>query len=277
MINPPPHVVQRFQADQITDAICFFEEHGYVIIEKSINKEMLFKFWEDVENQINTNQKLTYSLHGKIYEGSDAPSDGKKLPRIIDIESHSAISRDLLLAPVISNFFTALHGYQPTCLQTLTYKYSSEQHAHSDKSLVNPPCAHDYNRETLTASWIALEPADENNGALVIYPGSHKLPKRGFFDGFDNDYGAYTTWLYGWLAENGFTPSVFTAQPGDILFWHGDFVHAGGPIKSQYPITPTRKSLVCHYARIDISIPSRDPKWSRVAIPGGSYFQKTFI
>jgi ectoine hydroxylase-related dioxygenase (phytanoyl-CoA dioxygenase family) len=77
-----------------------------------------------------------------------------------------------MLAPVITRFLTRWYkGRRPTCLQTLTYKFSSEQGAHSDKKLVDPPQAYDYDRETLVASWFALEPSSLKNGALIIYPG----------------------------------------------------------------------------------------------------------
>ncbi len=269
-----PHVVRRFRADELDKAIAYFHEYGYAVLADAFPTDLAQGFWSDVERQIVSNERLSYSWYGQFYEGRNAPLEGKKLPRIIDFESHSRPARELLLAPVISGFLTRLYGIQPTCLQTLTYKYSSEQLAHSDKTLVSPPAAHDYDRETLAAAWFAIEASDESNGALVIYPGSHKLPKRGFYDGFDNSYDKYTAWLSTWLAENHIEATTFRAQPGDALFWHGDFVHAGGRIQSAAETPPTRKSYVCHYARIDPAVPSRDATWVRATVPGGSYFQK---
>jgi hypothetical protein len=269
------HVVRRFSVAQIADSLEYYNEHGYVVFADAFNVSEGMLFWEDVEHQIESNEKLTYSWYGQFYEGKHAPLEGKKLPRIIDIESHSSWAPRLLMAPCISIFLTAVYGgVKPTCLQTLTYKFSSEQRAHSDKTLVSPPCAHDYDRETLAASWLALEASDEKNGALVIYPGSHKGQKRGFYDGFENNYDRYSMWLENWLVENNFDPVVFEARPGETLFWHGDFVHAGGAIVGGGGAPPTRKSLVCHYARIDDEVPSRDPRWLRQPVPGGSYFRK---
>jgi ectoine hydroxylase-related dioxygenase (phytanoyl-CoA dioxygenase family) len=272
---PSYHPIRRFGVDQIEDAFKYYGEFGYCVFDNAFPVQLGEDFWSDVEHQISTNERLTYSWYGQLHEGRSVPLEGRRLPRIVDIESHSKYARELLLAPTISRFLQHLYGEQPTCLQTLTYKFSSEQGAHSDKTLVTPPCAYDYDRETLAASWIALETSDESNGALIIYPGSHKRPKRGFYDGFDNDYGRYTEWLYQWLAEHGYEATAFQAKPGEILFWHGDFVHAGGPILATTEEPPTRKSLVCHYARIDPRTPSRDPRWTRIKIRGGSYFQKT--
>ena len=156
----------------------------------------------------------------------------------------------------------------------LPSELSSEQRAHSDKVLVSPPYIGPYDRETLAASWLALEASSEANGALIIYPGSHKLPKRGLFDGFEESYAAYTNWLDTWLQENGFKAVTFRAEPGDILFWHGDFIHAGGAIQSPSDTPPTRKSLVCHYASIPAEQASLDAGWTRVSISGGTYYQR---
>jgi ectoine hydroxylase-related dioxygenase (phytanoyl-CoA dioxygenase family) len=275
-MNQEPYEVKRFSINQIPEAVAHYNNHGYVVFADAFDLSDGVRFWNDVEHQIDVNERLTYSWYGQFYSGRNAPLEGKKLPRIIDIESHSDLALGLLMTPLISSFLSAVYlGVQPTCLQTLTYKFSSEQPAHSDKTLVAPPCAFDYDRDSLTAAWIALEASNERNGALVIYPGSHLGNKRGFYDGFDNNYGNYSAWLQDWCATNGLLAVTFHAEPGDILFWHGDFVHAGGPIlESGEGMPPTRKSLVCHYGRLEDGVPSRDARWTRQALPGGSYFRK---
>ena len=267
------HTIQRFQPHQFEAALAYFNEHGYCVFSKAFDIALGKAFWDDVEYQIAHNEQLSYSLYGKVYQGPNTPPDGKKLPRIIDIESHSELARQLILISPIAQFLHALYGCPATCMQTLTYKFSSEQRAHSDKVLVSPPYVGPYDRETLAASWLALEASSEANGALIIYPGSHKLPKRSLFDGFDDSYLAYTNWLDSWLQENGFKGVTFRAEPGDILFWHGDFIHAGGAIQSPSETPPTRHSLVCHYARIPENQASLDASWTRVKLPGGSYYQ----
>jgi ectoine hydroxylase-related dioxygenase (phytanoyl-CoA dioxygenase family) len=270
------HQIERFTVDQTLEAIEYFKIHGYVVFQNAFSVDLGAVFWEDVERQIATNKRLTFNYYGKEYQGDSRPEGSERLPRIVDIESHSRVACDLLFAPSILRFLGALYGQAPTCLQTLTYKYSSEQGAHSDRSLVAPACAGDYDRETLVASWLALEASDESNGALVIWPGSHKVRKRGFFDGFENDYGKYTNWLMQWLVENGFKEKAFRAHPGDILFWHGDLVHAGGPILSEAIPPPTRRSLVCHYAAIDETQGSWDQRWVRSKLSGGTYYKKVW-
>jgi hypothetical protein len=153
-MNQQAHEVKRFHVTQIAEAVDYYDKHGYVVFTNAFSRQVGFQFWQDVEQQIAENDLLTYSWYGQFYSGRHAPLEGKKLPRIIDIESHSDFAAKLLMAPVISSFLSAVYqGVEPTCLQTLTYKFSSEQGAHSDKTLVAPPCAHDYDRESLTAAW----------------------------------------------------------------------------------------------------------------------------
>jgi ectoine hydroxylase-related dioxygenase (phytanoyl-CoA dioxygenase family) len=267
--------MRKFKSHQISEAIEYFDRFGYVVFQSAIPKRLMHNFWDGVEASISKNDHLTYTMYGQIYTGTTVPLDGKKLPRIIDIESHVAEAGRLMLAPVVCKFLQRWYkGVAPTCLQTLTYKYSSEQGAHSDKLLVAPPQAYDYDRETLVASWFALEASSRRNGALVIYPGSHRVPKPDLAWELENDYAAYARALDTLCRENGCEPEVFEADPGDVLFWHGDLVHAGGAITSQDPEPPTRKSLVCHYAALPQATPSRDPAQLRVGYGRGYYFHK---
>ncbi len=257
----------------LREKVAFFQEHGYVIFEKAVPLDLIDRFWADVDLQIRENPALTFSVLDKIFTNAERPNvpeaKGSTVLRIIDIECHSALAPRLFFHRVCVDFLTALYGGAPTCLQTLTYEHSSQQAAHSDKFLVSPPTVGPfYDRETLAASWIACEDADESNDALVIYPGSHLLPKKRLGDDIP-DYGAYVAHLSGLCAEAGIAPKTFNARKGDILFWHGDFVHAGGPIRDR---GRTRKSLVSHYAQIPDDHAFVGNTRTRKHEAGGSYY-----
>ena len=267
--------MQKFRIGELPAAQAYFDKWGYVVFSGAFGSELAGKFWDRVAQAIASNESLTYSVHGKIYAGPDVPLEGKKLPRIIDIESHVAEARELMLAPAVTRFLRRWYGGRdPTCLQTLTYKYSSEQGAHSDKKLVSPPQADSYDRETLTAAWFALQASNLENGALIVYPGSHLIPKPDLTWEIENDYGAYVRALDTLCRDHGCEPVTFEAELGDILFWHGDLVHAGGSIQSPAADIPTRKSLVCHYAALPPKARSEDAAHLRVRYRDGSYFHK---
>ncbi|NWG45512.1 MAG: phytanoyl-CoA dioxygenase family protein [Alphaproteobacteria bacterium] len=266
-------------AIDIAKAIEDFQTDGYVIFRDAIDHDLIDRFWRDVDNQIIHNPYLTWSLHGKIYRNSEVSRGAVNTDttlRIIDMESHSQLAARLMLHESVQSFLEAYYGYDPTAIQTLTYKFSSEQGAHSDLYLVSPPAVGPYYyRDSLAASWVACEDATEENGALVIYPGSHKLLKKPLqlFNNEDGSfrYGEWVAYLEDLCARHGSGPELFLAKKGDVLIWHGDFVHAGGRILNR---ARTRKSLVTHYARVRTDEASADPSYVKERADGGWYFRK---
>lgn len=263
---------QRFGTDDVPSACAYFDRHGYVIFKDAIAPPLGQQFWTDVERNIDDNGELRFSHYGSILKGADLTAELRsKLPRIIDIQGYVPLAAHLMLCDPISRFLQALYKTEPTCLQTLTYKFSSEQGAHSDYHLVSPGYVGAYDRDTLAAAWLAFEDSSEQNGALIIYPGSHRLAKKRLDRDFNNDYGAYVRYLTALCESNGCGAECYEAATGEILFWHGDFVHAGGPILQQSP-PPTRRSMVCHYAVVPPDRPSQQPDWVRMKTLQGSYY-----
>ena len=265
--------IVKFETNQISDARAHFRSEGFVVFREAFALDLADEFWSALEAGIAKGLPLTFSHHGNLYTNPEVPERVRGLPRIIDVEDHIPLSRELMLCPTVRRFLTEVYDAAPACMQTLTYKYSSEQGAHSDSTLVSPPCAFNYDRETLAAAWFALEKSDQTNGALVIYPGSHRVPKRGFTDGFSS-YGAYTKYLEELCASHGCPRTVFIANPGDLLFWASDFVHAGGAIEGEGDELPTRRSLVCHYARLPQWQASLDVRYVREPFADASFFRK---
>ena len=233
----------------------FFIKNGYVVLEQAIDRSLINCFTKDFDDLLQQNRPLKVNLLGNIISFQELVTDSEKekyirYGRFIDIENFSILGKELIFHPAISDFLTNLYrGNKPTNLQSLTYKHSSQQGEHSDLYLVSPDWAGNYNRNTLTASWIALEDANEINGALIIYPGSHLIPnKKRLAEDFNNDYGAYVKYCQNVCQQYGIKPEYFYAKKGDVLFWHGDFIHAGGVVKDW---SKTRFSIVCHYANIE--------------------------
>lgn len=233
----------------------FFLKNGYVVLEQAIEHILIDRFTQDFNNLLQQNRPLKVNLLGNVISFQELISDSEKekyirYGRFIDLENFSVLGKKLIFHPAISNFLTDLYrGNKPTNLQSLTYKHSSQQGEHSDLYLVSPDWAGNYNRDTLTASWIALEDANEINGALIIYPGSHLIPnKKKLAEDFNNNYGDYVEYCQDICQQHNIKSEYFYAKKGDVLFWHGDFIHAGGVVKDW---SKTRFSIVCHYANIE--------------------------
>lgn len=274
MFRAVREMLQSGPTPAVRAALEQFKRDGYAVLRGEVPPALCDAFWRDVEKSLAIDPDLRIVSAGQPVRNADRAApfsalwDGRGDPeRIIDIEAHVSSARELMLHDGIASFLKAALGGAPTCIQTLTYSHSSQQAAHSDKFLVSPRAAGAYDRESLVASWVALEASDDGNGALIVWPGSHLLRKRRLKDDFGGQYGAYVAHLKKLCAEAGIEPIRFHAEPGDVLFWHGDLVHAGGRIEER---GRTRKSLVCHYARV--TGPSHWADKRLVKTQGGSYY-----
>lgn len=229
--------------------VAAFERNGYFVLRGALPGADVDAFWAEFEMLRKSDPLLQYAEYGQVYRGDD-PSIAlrKRELRAINTHSRSPRARSLAMHGGILPTIQALVGQPVGCIQTLCYSVSSRQGAHSDKFLVSPAYVGSYDRDTLVAAWIACEDADEANGGLVVYPGSHRLAKKTVFD-LDGDYGRYVAHLEALCRDAGIRPRSFRARKGDVLIWHGDFVHAGG-----IPEAPdrSRASLVCHYASASV-------------------------
>jgi len=265
-------MLPKFDSGDVEAATEFFDSNGYVIFRNAVSPAIADGFWADVEDNFAHNPILQFSIHGRVYTQRALPQNLRiSLPRIIDIQGYVPLAAHLMFGGPISEFLQILYGTAPTCLQTLTYKFSSEQGAHSDCYLVSPPYVGDYNRRTLMAAWIPFEPSNQQNGALIVYSGSHKLAKKRLDTDFQDNYGEYVRYLNGLCDGCGCHPQLYEALVGDVLFWHGDLVHAGGSIGQQSP-RPTRRSMICHYGVVPANRPSLTAEWVRLKTSRGSYY-----
>jgi ectoine hydroxylase-related dioxygenase (phytanoyl-CoA dioxygenase family) len=253
-----------------SEAVTEFTQQGFVILRELVPPAICNFFLEDLAYQVEANPNLTFSEYGKLFKQSELTPLERRRMRIIDLEVHSSFARYVALHPNILLLLTAIYHAPASCLQTLTYIQSSQQGAHSDKYLVSPPWFPTYNRETLAAAWIACEDADESNGCLIVYPRSHLFSKPDLINDCAGNYGEYVRRLEALCAENGCIPQPFIARKGDVLFWHGDFVHAGGPI-----LVPgaSRTSFVIHYARQDDArmLPPGERVYRKFVSDGGMF------
>jgi ectoine hydroxylase-related dioxygenase (phytanoyl-CoA dioxygenase family) len=151
--------------------------------------------------------------------------------------------RALALAPRILRALEELYGRKPLPFQTLNFRVGTEQPAHSDTIHFNsvPP-------GFMGGVWVPLEDIDMDNGPLVYYPGSHKLPEVTMQDvGVEPDsgqYGDYERFIARLIEEQGLEPRYATINKGQALIWSANILHGGAP---QHDKGRTRRSQVTHY------------------------------
>ncbi len=167
--------------------------------------------------------------------------------RLMDAWEEIAGVRKLATLPGILDLLEVLYRRQPIPMQTLNFGKGTGQKPHSDAFHFNtvPP-------GFVCGVWIALEDIDDDNGPVVYYPGSHKLP---YFDhlhfgvrgslqhGFDR-YAEYEERLESIVTELGLERRTLTIPRGHALVWAANLIHGGAPIRDH---ARSRHSQVTHY------------------------------
>lgn len=166
--------------------------------------------------------------------------------------------RDMALAPRVLGITEELFGRKPMPFQTLNFPMGTEQHPHIDAFYFDS----DPNGY-MCGVWIALEDMDMDNGPLVYYPGSHKLPRPDWTEisrttGIAVDPGshpdptemnnaraqAFALFCQDRIAQNGLEPEYGTINKGQGLVWSANLLHGGAPQRDK---SRTRHSQVTHY------------------------------
>ncbi|MDQ3856295.1 MAG: phytanoyl-CoA dioxygenase family protein [Chloroflexota bacterium] len=93
---------------------------------------------------------------------------------------------------------------------------------------------------TCIAAWLALDPADRENGGLEVVPGTHSMD---LFCPEEADSAVSFTNHYV-PPPPGLEPVPVDLAAGDVLFFNGQLVHGSQPNTSKDRF---RRSFICHY------------------------------
>ncbi|MEZ4772170.1 MAG: phytanoyl-CoA dioxygenase family protein [Bacteroidia bacterium] len=223
-------------SSEIQQKIRSWIDNGFLILEQFLSPEKVDEINREVDRMI---REKVVGFH---------PSG-----RIMFAYRQSALMKALVGDEMLVRLMSFLLGKKMTAFQSINFIYGSEQRPHSDSiHMTTFPLGY------LAATWLALEDIDDQNGGLVYYPGSHKLPyilNRDFDHGggfFRLGYDAnrhYEDKIESLINEYNLKPATFVAKPGDLLIWHANLIHGGHPIQKS---GSTRKSMVVHYFADDV-------------------------
>jgi len=133
----------------------------------------------------------------------------------------------------------------PIICNSLNFIYGSQQPPHFDTWYMPPPV-----ENAMAVASICLDDMTEENGPLVYYPDSHKLPPYHFSHGalhaVNEEMPACEAYVSEKVTAAGLKPELFYGKRGDVFIWHAQLYHGGMPIKDP---SKTRRSLVTHYWR----------------------------
>lgn len=127
--------------------------------------------------------------------------------------------------------------------QTLNFPIGTRQSPHSDTIHFNTQPS-----GFMAGVWVALQDINMDNGPLIYYPGSHKLPIYSMQDlGLDVGYQYYSQYeecMKRVVADNQLQPEYGIIRKGEALIWHANLLHGGAP---QNDLSQSRHSQVTHY------------------------------
>jgi hypothetical protein len=178
------------------------------------------------------------------------PAGRVRASRVRDAWRRIDAVRAIAAAEPVMRLLRLLYGREPVPFQTLDFPVGTEQKVHSDTIHF-----HSFPAGFLCGVWVALEDVDEDNGALVYYPGSHRMPIYQMYDigrpgglglgsAQEEHYGIYERFVESWIDGQGFERRTLSLRRGEALVWAANLYHGGGPIRDRQR---TRFSQVTHY------------------------------
>jgi len=208
-------------------------------------------------------------------------TDATRHPRIFNAHNQDPVQLRLFTDPRVCGVVESLIGLPIAGIQSMVmFKEPGMrgQAYHQDSHYIqNTP-------DTLTAIWIAMEPANTENGCLHVVPGSH-------CDGIQTDHPITNHEEHeSWTSEVSVdrdreTPVVL--DTGDVLFFHGQLLH--GSYRNQ-SADSFRRSFVSHYVAQQTHVARQDLRKLPIALhsggrssgvdcldaPGGSLGQRSY-
>jgi Phytanoyl-CoA dioxygenase (PhyH) len=224
-----------------------FDRDGFLTFDPEISDEVLDRVLKDV------GERYDFEGTGETIDDYGVKYMSGPNPRITYAWKISDAVKQVALAPKVIAILEELYGHRPIPFQTLNFMNGTEQHVHVDGMY--------FNSEPLgwmCGVWVALEDIDMDNGPLVYYPGTHKLPlptwedlgalEPSQFESYDEFIQErarrYDRHIEKQISEYEGEPQYGTIRRGEALVWAAHLMHGGSPQRDR---NRTRHSQVTHY------------------------------
>lgn len=223
--------LERFP-EPIREAARRWPEQGYAVLEGFFEAEHIDRINDEIETLLSKGKV-------RFNRGSG---------RVRNVFKRSPSAAEALNDPRLTDLLSFLLGTEVGIWQSISFFRGSQQGAHSDAfhMTTEPP-------GYLIVIWVALEDIEPSSGPVFYLPGTHRLPQIATGDLelangsqlFVPDKAAgYYERVKQEVRSSGVQPVRFLPHKGDVLIWHSNLLHGGGPISDP---ESTRRSLVAHY------------------------------
>jgi ectoine hydroxylase-related dioxygenase (phytanoyl-CoA dioxygenase family) len=216
-----------------------FERDGYVVARRLFSAGDAARYRDHF---IALRRRGSYP-HDLVGADPQARDPLRRYPRMAHMHRWDEVSLRWLLDPRIAARLRRLTGAEPYAVQTMLYfkpPGARGQALHQDNYFLRAQPG------TCVAAWMALDPADEDNGCLQVVPGSHEWP---ILCASQADTSASFTSVTVPLPGSALIRPV-VMRPGDVLFFNGSLVHGSLPNRASGRF---RRSLIGHYISADVA------------------------
>lgn len=222
----------------------FYEEHGYIVFPKLVPQDLLDRCNERFEDII------TGKVSGNAITVMYDVKDRKSVNKVQDIHNDE-VFLEYIKCKEILDIVEAFTGANILAIHNMLIAKPPDIGFGTTK---HPPHQDLYYfpirpADTIVAAWTAMEPCNNENGCLYVYPGSHRFGKL-----FAHDYppgaepGTVNKFYHGILDMPYTVKSMdLEMQPGDTVFFHPLLIHGSGVNRSQ----GNRRAISCHYSSCD--------------------------
>ena len=158
-------------------------------------------------------------------------------PRMMQPHRVNRTALRYLLSPRWEPHLRSLFGEAPIAAQSMYYwkpPGARGQALHQDNFYLKAYPG------TCLAAWLAVDPADRENGGLFVVPGSHAMDL--FCPEAADPTISFTKELV--PVPEGLQPVPVDLDAGDVLFFGGNLIHGSEPNRSPDRF---RRSFICHY------------------------------
>ena len=162
----------------------------------------------------------------------------KQYPRMMHPHKVDEDVKWYMLHPKVMKILSELMGEEALACQSMYYfkpPGARGQALHQDNFFLKVEPG------TCVAAWMAIDDADEENGGLVVVPGTHAMDIECHTPTERSDLFAYVMEV---PKSEQYEAVPVRMKSGDVLFFNGNLIHGSFPNKTQNRF---RRSFICHY------------------------------
>ena len=238
-----------FNLENISEAINYYKDNGYVVLRGLINK----KYCDEIKINWEKNIK---KYNGKVYRQTTGNAEKNifndknwVMNPLLNLQSINPYKfkelRKNSEEKIFNNlnlctFLKAIFNSKPKIIQSMYFEGNSVTHEHQDTYYLDGD-----NVGNLTAAWIALEEIKADAGRFFVCSGSHKIKmeKLKHYDQILSKHDLYVDEFISICKKNNYYFKAPYLDKGDVLFWNSKTLH--GSLNSQSK-THSRSSITLH-------------------------------